>query len=425
MTKKLSVIVPVFNAEKYLCQCLDSILSQPIENLEVICMNDGSTDNSKEILEEMQMGDERIRIVDKPNSGYGDSMNWGITVATGDYIAIVESDDMVVADKLAQLVNYAVQTDADVVKGNYYLYKGETDVVLYENFRECTYRKIINSNEEKQLYLTAPAIWSGVYRRKFLLENEIYFVQSPGASYQDTSFAFKVWVCAEKVYLVNEPIIYYRQDNTESSSNNNNKIFDIFNETAEMSTFLQRRKMNELQPLCMRAKFQSYAWTLARLTAENKLKFFLKLFYDVKVDFYEGNLIRRYWEEENWNIIFNIIFNLSEICRKTLGECQPKELEQIYSLLGKIGKVYIWEEEEHEEVLKQILQSYNVRIGARLAVDGEGNLVKRENGEREGSKILPSDRDVLIVFRSSRKDKSEIIKKLSENFMRNYIEINC
>ena len=76
MEKMLSVIIPIFNAEKYLEQCLNSILTQPIKNMEVICINDGSTDDSLKILEKKQAADKRIRIINKPNSGYGDSMNW-------------------------------------------------------------------------------------------------------------------------------------------------------------------------------------------------------------------------------------------------------------------------------------------------------------------------------------------------------------
>jgi glycosyltransferase involved in cell wall biosynthesis len=422
MEKMLSVIIPIFNAEKYLEQCLNSILTQPIKNMEVICINDGSTDDSLKILEKKQAADKRIRIINKPNSGYGDSMNWGISVACGDYISIVESDDMVVEGKLALLASYAEQVDADVVKGNYYLFEEKRNITLYENLQGCIYGQVINSSKEEKLFLTAPAIWSGVYRREFLLENEIYFLQSPGSAYQDTSFAFKVWACARRVYLVNEPIIYYRQDNIESSSNNDKKVFEIFNETAEMSAFLRRKGITELLPICMRTKFQGYAWTLDRLSTENKLKFLLKLYYDIRVDFYEGNLVRRYWEEENWNIVFNIIFNLTKVCENILGG-QAKDSEQVYSLLKKIEKVYTWEVHNQEDSLNLILKEKNVKVIAQINVDLEGNLIKIENEKTD--KLLAADRDILIVLKRGGQDEEEIIKKLSENFMRNYIEIEC
>ncbi len=424
MMKKLSVIVPVYNVEKYLDQCLHSILSQPIENLEVICINDGSKDKSLEILEKWQREDKRVQIINKSNTGYGDTMNRGIAAATGDYIGIVESDDVVIDDKLALLLLQAEKTNADVVKGNYYyLYTDEKSCSLYENFKGCTYGKIINAAMEEQLFLTAPAIWSGLYKRQFLHENKIHFLPSPGASYQDTSFAFKVWACAKRVFLIEDPIIYYRQDNMVSSSNNDKKAFEIFNETIEMTSILHKKGLKEFLPVCMRAKFQSYAWTLNRLCPENKLKFLLKVFFDVRVDFYQGNLVRKYWEEENWNIIFNIILNLSGVCKNLLGEYAPGESEQVYSALKKIGEVYIWEEEDQEERLSRILYENDVRIAAQIKVDSNGDLIKIENGEI--TQLSYADRENLIVLRAGRKDETEIRQKLYDNFMYNYIVIDC
>lgn len=423
MAKKLSIIVPVYNAEKYLHQCLKSILSQPIEGMEVLCINDGSTDQSLEILKEIQKEDERVRIIDKPNSGYGDSLNKGISAATGDYIGFVESDDMVVEEKLKMLLDYAEQTDADVVKGNYYLFESKETVALHENFQDCKYGQIINSSIEEKIFLTAPAIWSGIYKRQFLAENNIIFLKSPGASYQDTSFAFKVWACAKKVWLVKDPIIYYRQDNAASSSNDDRKVFDIFNETAEMSAFIKSMGKHELLPLCMRVKFQSYAWTLNRLASENKLKFLIKLYYDVRIDCYEGNLVRKYWEIENWNIIFNIIFNPSGISRNLLGDYEQKDPEPVYSLLNKIGKVYIWEEGQYEENLRRVLQEINVEVIAAISADSEGNLIKNEGGRI--SLLESADKDKLIVLRTGGEYEAEILKKLNENFMHNYIGIYC
>ncbi len=92
---KVSVIVPVYNGEKYLKECLDSILSQTLSDIEIICVNDGSTDGSYDILENYKLKDSRIKIINKPNTGYGNSMNVGIQESQGEFIGIVESDDYV------------------------------------------------------------------------------------------------------------------------------------------------------------------------------------------------------------------------------------------------------------------------------------------------------------------------------------------
>lgn len=92
---EISVIVPVYNSEKFLKECLDSILSQTYGDLEVICVNDGSTDNSLDILNQYKNSDSRVKVIDKENSGYGASLNMGIDAAQGNYIGIVESDDFI------------------------------------------------------------------------------------------------------------------------------------------------------------------------------------------------------------------------------------------------------------------------------------------------------------------------------------------
>ena len=90
---KVSVLVPIYTVEKYLRQCLDSLINQTLEDIEIICINDGSTDSSPEIIKEFQAKDVRIKVINKENSGYGASMNMGVDMATGEYIGIVESDD--------------------------------------------------------------------------------------------------------------------------------------------------------------------------------------------------------------------------------------------------------------------------------------------------------------------------------------------
>lgn len=90
---KVSIVVPIYNVEKYLRQCLDSIVNQTLKNIEIICVNDGSTDNSLKIIQEFADKDSRIKIINKENTGYGNSMNIGFDAAIGEYIGIVESDD--------------------------------------------------------------------------------------------------------------------------------------------------------------------------------------------------------------------------------------------------------------------------------------------------------------------------------------------
>ena len=117
----VSVLVPIYNVERYLRQCLESLRDQTLADIEVICINDGSTDGSRDIIEEF-LSDPRFRVIDKPNSGYGASMNRGLDEARGRYLAILESDDFLDAPALERLLALAEDNDAQLVKADFYLH---------------------------------------------------------------------------------------------------------------------------------------------------------------------------------------------------------------------------------------------------------------------------------------------------------------
>ena len=153
---KVSVVVPVFNVETYLPQCLDSILSQTLEDIEVICVNDGSTDNSLKILREYSLKDKRIKIIDKDNAGYGHTINIGMDMAKGEYIAIVESDDYILHDMLETLYLTADENNLDFVKSDYYRFYGEGNSFIKEYFQTDPtgeyYGKTFSTSENQETY---------------------------------------------------------------------------------------------------------------------------------------------------------------------------------------------------------------------------------------------------------------------------------
>ena len=120
----VSVLIPCFNVERYLRECLDSVVNQTLRDLEIICVNDGSTDATPDILREYAARDSRILLIDKQNSGYGDSMNRALDAASGDYIGIVESDDRADPAMFETLHDLAVKFDCDLVKSNFYSLRG-------------------------------------------------------------------------------------------------------------------------------------------------------------------------------------------------------------------------------------------------------------------------------------------------------------
>ncbi|WP_353067119.1 glycosyltransferase family 2 protein [Arcanobacterium hippocoleae] len=238
-TPLVSVLVPCYNTEKYLKECIDSILSQSLTNIEIICINDGSTDTTQQILEEYAKQDSRLTVINKENSGYGAAMNCGLAAAKGEYIAILESDDFMEPDALTILTNAARQTNTPVVKANFYFYWSAPKA--FNQLNSLIHRNtphVVKPLEYPALFWYMPSIWSAIYRRDFLVKNEIRFLETPGASYQDVSFTFKVWACAEKVSLLPNAFVHYRQDNENSSIHSAGKVFAVAKEFAEIERFI-------------------------------------------------------------------------------------------------------------------------------------------------------------------------------------------
>ena len=198
---KISIIIPIYNVNKYLRECIDSIINQTLKNIEIICVNDGSTDNSLEIIKEY-IYDNRIIIINKNNSGYGDSMNQGLNIASGEYIGIVESDDFIDINMFENLYKITKKGDIDIVRSNFYLYweKNKKEALNFKILKNL-YNKIFNPMELQNIFLVQPSIWAGIYKKLFLIKNDIKFLTTPGASYQDTSFFYKTLYKANKIFV--------------------------------------------------------------------------------------------------------------------------------------------------------------------------------------------------------------------------------
>ena len=127
---KVSVVIPIFNVEEYLRECLDRLTGQTLEDIEIICVDDGSTDASSQILREYANNDRRIKLITKENAGYGSAMNTGIRAATGEYLGIVEPDDFVKKNMYKELVMLADKTGAEIVKADFYRFVKENGQIV-------------------------------------------------------------------------------------------------------------------------------------------------------------------------------------------------------------------------------------------------------------------------------------------------------
>ena len=277
---KVSVLVPICNVERYLEECLDSLVAQSFTDFEVLCINDGSTDGSLAIIHRYMEADARFRVIDKPNSGYGASMNMGLANAIGEYIAILESDDFFEPNALELLVDAAERNQSDVVKADFYLY-WSTPQERDELFRivdEQEVGRTVRPIDDLAIFFRKPSIWSALYRTSFLRDNGIDFLETPGASYQDAGFNFKVWASAARATFIADPILHYRQDNEKSSVNSAEKVYCVCDEYASMASFVNDRLDGDPRLMgileCM--KFDSYMWNYDRLSGDLRGDFIVR-----------------------------------------------------------------------------------------------------------------------------------------------------
>lgn len=277
---KISVLVPVYNVEKYIRKCLDSILEQTFTEMEIICMDDGSTDASGDILDEYAEKDSRIKVVHKSNSGYGNTMNQALMLARGEYIGIVESDDYIDDNMYEVLYRAAAEYNLDMVKSDYYQMWEREDGSSYFAYKPLTeieelYHVVLKPNDRPETYFLEKFTWNALYRREYLLRNTVRYNETPGASYQDNGFWFQTFYHAERVMFLKQAFYRYKQDNPNSSINSNQKVYAMKNEYDFIHEFLRERDENRtvFYQIAFHFRMLGYFFTLNQIADNYKMEF--------------------------------------------------------------------------------------------------------------------------------------------------------
>lgn len=211
---KVSIIMPVYNVEKYLKQALDSAVNQTLNDIEIICVDDCSTDNSLNILKEYQLKDSRIKVIEqKENKGQGVARNIALDIASGEYIMFLDPDDWLELNACEIAYNQISRNKNDIVFYNFCFYSEKSNRVKSAN-RINTFKNLLH---EKQIELYkiqnfriyyGASIWTQIYKRSFINDNNIRF--SKTRTCEDNPFFFKALVCAKTVSAINLPLYFYR-----------------------------------------------------------------------------------------------------------------------------------------------------------------------------------------------------------------------
>ena len=269
---KVSVILPIYNVAEYLHECLESVTRQTLSELEIICVNDGSTDGSLSIIREFAERDSRIVVLDGPNGGYGKAMNRGLERASGEYIGIVEPDDYIALSMYEDLYGVASANNLDLVKADFFRFQESPkgDVLLRYNQLDKTesyYGKVFNPSTDPETLRFIMNTWSGIYRKTFLDHHHIRHNETPGASFQDNGFWFQTFAYAKRAMIVPKPYYRNRRDNPNSSVKDKGKVYCMNVEYDHIESLLrpQEELWERFKGMFWLMRYYNYMFTLNRI----------------------------------------------------------------------------------------------------------------------------------------------------------------
>lgn len=237
---KVSVVVPVYNAEKYIKRCMDSIINQSFNDIEIIAINDGSSDNSLNILREYEKNDKRIKVIDQENLGVSSCRNKGIKVSKGNYLVFIDSDDWIDLDMIGLMYQNSINNKSDIVICSYIReFIGHSKEKLFNLPEEVIYEKMKIRNElHRKLFgpidieLSNPegldalgTVWGKLYNSELIKENQIEFVDlNIIGSNEDSFFNINVFKYVNKITFLNKPLYHYWKENSESLTSKYNPL---------------------------------------------------------------------------------------------------------------------------------------------------------------------------------------------------------
>lgn len=233
---KISIIMPSFNVKEFIEECIESVVNQTLRDIEIICVDAGSTDGTLEILDEYAKKDSRIKLFHSDKKSYGYQMNLGIDNANGEYIGIVETDDFIDERMYETLYELTDNATTDISKVNFYHFYDPSFKI--DICKKNLPTKPFTPYDNADILRGHPSIWAAIYKKSFLKENNIKFMEAPGGGWVDNPFLFQTMLSAKSITYKDEPYYYYRELNPNSSTNDMKDL-----------TLAMERMMNNLDVL--------------------------------------------------------------------------------------------------------------------------------------------------------------------------------
>ncbi len=298
MNNMISVIIPIYNVESYIAQCLESVIQQTHKNLEIICIDDCSTDNSIEIVKKYASKDNRIRIIYHKKKGKffgpGRARNTGLSNANGDYIFFLDPDDYIKKDILEKLLDKLIKTESDIVisrtqvfpqnKFNILLFLGCKKLLNYLDFKPIENYKVSIDNFHQVLKNVSCVVWGKLFSKNFIDKNHLSFGEM---NYEDDSFYLKFMSCYPVITMINNTGVYYRIRNTSLTNSyiKNNKQIKIQLALQDAFSYIEQTKSPDIANkliqiikncdrycFCFAKEYKGFLWKIFITPKETKIK---------------------------------------------------------------------------------------------------------------------------------------------------------
>ncbi len=315
---KVSVIVPIYNVEKYLEKCINSLLSQTLEDIQIILVNDGSKDNSGNIAKEYEKNNkDRVIYVEKENGGLSDARNYGLKYATGDFIAFLDSDDYIEKNAYEEMYNKAIEENADYV---------ECDFIWEFPNKIRVDKQYPYKNKKEMLSFVRVVAWNKLIKRQLITDNNLEFPK--GLRYEDIEFTYKLIPFVNKFAYVDKPFIHYVQREGSIANVQNERTAEIFTVLDNVIEFYKKNNI-----------YEEYRDELEYNYARYLLCSSLKRMCKIKDKTIREKLLTESWERLNLNFPNwkeNVILKTVNIGKNKYMRTVNKSTYKIYSKILEI-----------------------------------------------------------------------------------------
>ena len=405
--------MPSLNVVNYIGQAIESVLQQTLTGIEVLCVDAGSDDGTLEIIREYVSADSRVKLILSDKKSYGYQMNLGIRAAIGEYIGIVETDDYVLPNMYETLYNVATKYNLDFVKSDYKKFWWDEEYSSYIKSAPSPehYNAVIGDDERERFFEYSSLNWTGIYRRDYLIKNDIWHNETPGASYQDIGFWLLNMSYAKRAMWINEAFYMYRQSNPGASMKNRGKMLCSMEEYDRVLGILRDRGSLQAYYECLILKQMDYHVTFNRIEDSIKKQYLNEL---AKVYATEREEIRGYelkpYQGSYFTWVGEAVTNRDELCDSIIREnSRVKNIivgrKNIYlygagqvasSIFMQLYALGYW-----EDVKKTVVTSFA----------GDKNFYKKDIVEYEDIKDR-INKDDLIILGLGKKNRDEVINML-------------